>query len=59
MRLKPPTGVMAPSHFTSVTANKYSEPEKMMMPARKHHQATAGKTYRSARTNNITAWMKW
>ena len=50
----PPNGVIAPSQSTSVTANKYSEPEKITIPTRKLHQGIAGKGFRSASTNNIT-----
>ena len=55
----PPKGVIAPSQSTFVTASKYNEPEKITMPAKKLHQGTAGKVFRSASTNSITAWMKW
>ena len=42
-------GAMAPSHFTMVTASKYSEPEKITMPARKPHQAGAANGFRPYR----------
>src|SRR5262245_40260716 len=58
IKLVPPIGVIAPNHRTFVTANRYSEPEKITMPIRKQIHATFAKPNeagRVARMNNINA----
>ena len=51
-------GVIAPSHFTFVTASRYSEPEKITMPRKKESHGPLGTGFCRASQNSMMVWMK-